>query len=400
MTPAPVIILLIEDSPSDAVLLQESLTQNDLGRFQFTHAETLMEGLYWLRRRKFDVLLLDLSLPDSTGRNTFLRAREAAPGLPIVVLTSIEDEVVGLEAVRHGIQDYLIKGQAYGRQTARAIRFAIERKRMEEALKQAESDLQQERDQLETRVQARTAELSTANQALQVEIAQRQRAVAAHRQVLRRLSEAQETERGRISRELHDRLGQNLTALKLGLQVLRKQGPFASPIQQGIARLEELAEGLMRDIHRLAWELRPSALDDLGLEMALHRYTGSWSESSGIPVDFHSDGLEGARLPPELETTLYRVAQEALTNITRHAKARRVSLLLERRPGGVSLIIEDDGKGFDAEAALRPAGQERLGLLGMQERATLVGGSLTIESSPGAGTTVFVRLPTGETGTA
>ena len=396
MTPAPVTLLLVEDSPSDAVLLQESLTQNDFGQFHFTHAETLLEGLAWLRRGQFDVLLLDLSLPDSTGRDTFLRAREAAPSLPIVVLTSVEDEAVGLEAVRHGVQDYLIKGQAYGRQTARAIHYAIERKRTEAALKQAESDLQRERDQLETRVQERTAELSAANQALQVEIAQRQRAEAAHRQVLRRLSEAQETERGRISRELHDRLGQDLTALKLGLQILRKQGPFAAPVQESIGNLEKLAEGLMRDIHRLAWELRPSALDDLGLEMALRRYTVTWSESSAIPVDFHSDGLEGARLPPELETTLYRVAQEALTNVTRHAKARRVSLLLERRPGGVSLIIEDDGLGFDAEAALRPGSQDRLGLLGMRERVTLVGGSLTIESSPGAGATVFVRLPLGE----
>jgi signal transduction histidine kinase len=150
----------------------------------------------------------------------------------------------------------------------------------------------------------------------------------------------------------------------------------------------------MRNIHRLAWELRPSALDDLGLELALRRYTTEWSESTGVPIDFHSHGVDGRRLPPECETTLYRITQEALTNVARHAKARRVSVLLERRTDLASLIVEDDGKGFDAEAALAAATtQGSLGLLGMQERAKLAGGTLEFESTPGAGATVFVRLP-------
>jgi signal transduction histidine kinase len=340
------------------------------------------------------VLLLDLSLPDSAGQETLLRARAAAPHLPIVALTGVEDETIGLEAVRQGIQDYLIKGQAYGRQTARAIRYAIERKRTETALKQAEADLQRERGQLEERVMARTAELSEANRALQAEIVHRRRVQEAHRQVLRRLSEAQETERGRFSRELHDRLGQDLTALKLGLQILRRQGPFATPVLESIGKLEKLAEGLMRDIHRLAWELRPSALDDLGLELALQRYVTEWSEISHVPLDFHCSDAGVKRLPHELETTLYRVAQEALTNIVRHARARRVSVLLERRPGWVSLIVEDDGQGFDADSVTQaPGARGNLGLLGMQERVSLVGGVLEIESTPGAGTAVFVRLP-------
>ena len=150
----------------------------------------------------------------------------------------------------------------------------------------------------------------------------------------------------------------------------------------------------MRDIHRLAWELRPAALDDFGLEMALRRYADEWAALSGVPVDFHSRGVTARRLAPELETTLYRITREALTNVFRHAKASRVSVLLERRADHVSLIVEDDGRGFDAAAMLRGAAtQGKLGLLGMQERATLAGGSVEIESNPGAGTTVFVRLP-------
>ena len=396
---APVKILLVEDSPSDAVLLEESLTQNDNGGrgFKITHAETLAQGLESLAREEFDILLLDLSLPDVTGRETFLRARAKAPHLPIVVLTGVEDEAIGLQAVRHGIQDYLIKGQAYGRQTARAIYYAIERKRAEEALKRAETALQQERDQLESRVKQRTIELSEANRALQAEISQRQRAEEAHVHVLRRLSEAQETERGRISRELHDRLGQDLTALKLGLQVLRKQGPFSPAIQEAVAKLEKLADSLVRDIHRLAWELRPSALDDLGLELALRRYVNEWSEATGVPVDFHSRDVTAPRLPLEFETTLYRVTQEALTNVARHAQAKRVSVLLERRPDHISLIVEDNGRGFKAESILQTSATEgRLGLLGMHERVKLVKGTLNVESTPGAGATVFVRLPLDE----
>ena len=391
---APLRVLLIEDSPSDGALLQESLSDGALGKFQFTVAESWAEGAAHLRAEPFDVLLLDLSLPDVSGQATFLRARAAAPELPIVVLTSMEDEAVGLSAVRHGIQDYLVKGQAYGRPTARAIRYAIERKQAEEAVKRAEASLQRERDELEVRVAERTAELVAANRSLQAEILQRQRAEEAHQQVLRRLSEAEETERGRISREMHDRLGQDLTALKLGLQIIRRQGPFPAPVQNSIGNLEKLAEGLMRDIHRLAWELRPSALDDLGLELALRRYVTEWSETTGVGMDFHATGLGAKRVPLELETTLYRVAQEALTNITRHAKARRVSVLLERRPSLVSLIVEDDGQGFDAETVLLSSGvQDKLGLLGMQERVKLARGTLDLESTPGAGTSLFVRLP-------
>jgi signal transduction histidine kinase len=167
MNATPVRILLVEDSPSDALLLQESMAEGRPGEFDFTHAECWAEALRCMRHKQFEVLLLDLSLPDITGRDTFLRARAEAPHLPIVVLTGETNEAMGLDAVRHGIQDYLIKGQAYGRQTVRAIRFAIERKQVEEALQHTEEALRESEQQLrewnadlERRVAERTATLA------------------------------------------------------------------------------------------------------------------------------------------------------------------------------------------------------------------------------------------------
>jgi signal transduction histidine kinase len=126
--------------------------------------------------------------------------------------------------------------------------------------------------------------------------------------------------------------------------------------------------------------------------MVLRHYTAEWSVNNRVPADFHSDGMETHRLPLPLETMLYRITQETLTNVTRHANAKRVSVLLERRPDLVSLIVEDDGGGFDASIQASAA-QGKLGLLGMRERVALAGGKLEIESTPGAGTTVFVRIP-------
>ncbi len=166
MEAAPLRILLVEDSPSDAALLQESLSEAGVGDFDFTHVECWADAVQRLRDIRFDALLLDLSLPDVIGQETFLRARDEAPHLPIVVMTGGGDETLGLDAVRHGIQDYLIKGQTDGRQTARSIRYAIERKRVEEALEKTEEALRESERQLrewnadlERRVGERTASL-------------------------------------------------------------------------------------------------------------------------------------------------------------------------------------------------------------------------------------------------
>lgn len=224
------------------------------------------------------------------------------------------------------------------------------------------------------------------------DITQRKQVEAERVELLRRLVKAQEDEQRRISRELHDQMGQSLAALLLGLKAL-KNSVREEPATESIQRLQEITNRIAEEMHSLIRELRPTALDDLGLQTALANYLEEWSERSDLTIDFHSNGLLEQRLASQLESTIYRIVQEALNNVVKHAKAQNVSIILEKRENRVLVIIEDDGVGFDAEALLKtPASNRRFGLLGMQERVALVGGSLSIESTPGIGTTVLVHI--------
>ena len=213
----------------------------------------------------------------------------------------------------------------------------------------------------------------------------------ARTELLSRLVFAQEDERRRIAREMHDQFGEQLTALSRGIDAM-KQACSGSPELSGhVTALEKIARQLDRDVDQLVWQLRPTALDDLGLRAALANYVQDWSRRVSIPADLHVSGLVDDRLAPDIETTLYRVAQEALTNAAKHSQATRVEVILERKGDSVVLIVEDNGVGFEADARSEPDG-DGFGLLGMQERASLIGATVEIESTPGKGTTIFLRM--------
>lgn len=259
---------------------------------------------------------------------------------------------------------------------------------------QAALALRQAHDVLEERIQERTRALATVNATLRAEIGERMQAEQSRQMLLRQLVTAQEEERRRIARELHDQMGQDLTALMLGLKTLRNTAAVDSPAQARLEQVHALAGKIGREVRSLAVHLRPPALDELGLAATLANEVEQWSARTLIAVDFQTIGLADQRLPAALETTLYRVVQEALTNVLKHAQATRVSLIIERRTDAVHMIVEDDGAGFDADAVRYTAHAEhRLGLVGMAERVAQVGGTLTIEATPGRGTTVFVRIP-------
>ncbi len=260
----------------------------------------------------------------------------------------------------------------------------------------AEELLRHAHDELEERVRERTTELAGANAALQLEIVERERAEVARRELLARLVFAQEDERRRIAREMHDQLGEQLTALGLHVRGLQDAVADAPALAERADALERVTQELDRSVDELVWALRPTALDDLGLRAALENYLQDWSSRTGVSAELHTAGLSVDRLTTEIETTLYRIAQEALTNVAKHAKATSVAVLLERRADHISLVIEDDGVGFDSSAAGRTS--QGFGLLGMQERAALIGANLEIESVAGEGTSILVRIATPQEG--
>ena len=215
----------------------------------------------------------------------------------------------------------------------------------------------------------------------------------ARTELLARLVFAQEDERRRIAREMHDQFGEQLTALGRGIGRLKEACGEHSDLQERIEALEVVAQQIDRDVDHLVWELRPTALDDLGLRAALASYVDDWSKRVRMSAELHTSGLLDDRLAAETETALYRIAQEALTNVAKHSNASKVDVILERRADHVLLVVEDDGVGFDFDDAGRRG--EGFGLLGMQERAALVGANLQIESTPGEGTTILVRMAVG-----
>jgi signal transduction histidine kinase len=228
----------------------------------------------------------------------------------------------------------------------------------------------------------RLTETLAARAALAVDLSER-----VSRDAVRRVVAAQEAERTRLARELHDETGQALTSILLGLKPL-EQAVSTDEGRAAVASLRELVVSTLEDVRRLAVELRPSVLDDFGLVPALERLAESFGEQSGTRVDVEAS-LGEERLPSELETTLYRIVQEALTNVAKHADAARVSVTLTRKDGSVVAVVEDDGRGFDAAAGA----SDGLGLVGMRERVALLGGRIQIEAAPDAGTTLVAEVP-------
>ncbi len=213
------------------------------------------------------------------------------------------------------------------------------------------------------------------------------------RSLSRRLVEVQENERRAIARELHDEAGQALASLRFGLRLLEREIDEGGSVAGRVAELMQRTDAVIDGLHRLAADLRPPSLDPLGLEAALREYVRSAGSKFGLEVRFKARGFASERLPAVVETALYRVVQEAMTNVARHAGATRVDVLAECRGDRVVVMVEDDGAGFDPDRSRRG---DHLGLLGMRERAEALGGTMVVESAPGAGTTIVVEVPSAD----
>ena len=353
--PVPTRMLLVEDNPGDARLLREILAEAGAHRFELTHHITLAEALAELAESGIDVVLLDLSLPDSNGLDTFVRVHSEAPGIPIVVLTGLADETLATAALREGAQDYLVKGRVDPDLLVRSMRYAIERMRVEEALRQSEEQLR--------------------------ELA-----------VLK--------ERNRMAREIHDTLAQGFTGILFQIQAAEQM--MKESLDQGsehLAKAKGLARESLQEARRAVWDLLPKALEGRSLETTLEDEVNRYPISEDEVVSFTLKGKEH-RLPENLQTALLRICQESLTNVRRYASASEVEVTLSFSAEGVALRIRDNGVGFDyqrvkTEREGRPGG---FGLPGMAQRGKLLGGTFSVTSTRGKGTLVEVIVPIGRGG--
>jgi signal transduction histidine kinase len=209
--------------------------------------------------------------------------------------------------------------------------------------------------------------------------------------LLERVITVQEEERKRISRELHDETSQSITSIIVGLTLLEEYHP-SEQMKEKISDLKEVSQKTLEEIHYISWSLRPSVLDDLGLLPAIKKYVIEYMKKYDLDVDIQVIGFDQLRLSSIIEVTIYRVIQEALTNAARHAEAENISIILKHTKGIVTVIIEDDGKGFEIKKLIsRELSKDHLGLKGMQERIESLGGKLLLESNKGFGTTVYVK---------
>jgi two-component system, NarL family, sensor histidine kinase UhpB len=476
-------ILMVEDNPGDVRLLREHLLgERSLATvFQLVHVDRLALALESLEKASFDVLLLDLSLPDSQGMGTLNTMHAARPGMPIVVLTSLDDEVLGLQLLQAGAQDYLVKGELTPSLLRRSLRYSVERKRAEVELRRSEVFLESiveniphmifvkdagqlkfvrfnkageellghvreellgksdyeffpkdeadfftaaDRDVLHSCKVLDVPEepILTKRKGLRFlhtkkipildengqpryllgiseDITERkraenqlQRSFELLRTLSQRLDVVREEERTRIARELHDELGVRMTCMKMDLSrllgMMRESLFPRDKMEEKIRSMSGEVDSTITEVQRLAAELRPGVLDDLGLVAAIEWQCQDFERRSGIRCLCEAS-FDQIQMSASRATAAFRICQEALTNVARHAKASFVRVLVKEKGDDVLIEIQDNGQGIPPE---KVNDASSLGLLGMRERSMAIGGSLEIAGWSGKGTTVTLRL--------
>jgi signal transduction histidine kinase len=350
-------ILIVEDDPNDVILVVHELSRGGLAAVCH-RVDTAAAMKNALATQPWDLVIADYSMPSFNGAAALAIYRESGIDIPFIIVSGAVGEQTAVSAMKAGAHDYIMKS-ALGRLTP-----AVQRELHEAAIRRGKRE---------------------ADRALQ-EANRRLHALSS------RMLEIQEQERRLLARELHDEIGQVLTAVKIDLQTLFTR-PASEPITQSVAQSIGLVDAALVRVRSLSLDLRPSQLDDLGLQPALRWYFDRQSRTAGIEVQFIAE-LPPERLDPAVETACFRIAQEAMTNIIRHAEAKRVRVGLHGRNGELELTVEDDGTGFNVAAAQACAvGGQSFGLLGMEERAELAGGRMEMHSSAGAGTRIRACFP-------
>lgn len=352
----PLRILLVEDNAPHAELVEHFLREGGL-RFQLHRVETREAFIEALEAQAPDMILSDYALPAFDGYAALAIAREKAPHVPFIFVTGTMGEEVAIETLKNGATDYVLKTRLgrLGPAVQRALREAADRTQRQ----RAEEKLRRSLEQL--------------------------RALTNYLQYVR------EEERTRIAREVHDELGQALTGLKLDLSWLSSRlGKKGTKTEQAKAKtMVEHIDTTIQTVRRIATELRPGILDGLGLVAAIEWQANEFHSRTGIPCAVSSN-LHDAQWDQDFSTVFFRIFQETLTNIIRHAQATRVEVTLAEQDGQLMLTVSDNGRGISEEEI---SNTRSIGIVGMRERAMLIGGDVTLQGAPGKGTTVTARAP-------
>lgn len=349
-------ILLLEDNEPHAELVEHFLRESGL-RFSLVRVETREAFEEQLESRTPDMILSDYALPSFDGYAALEIAKRRAPNTPFIFVTGTMGEEVAIETLKNGATDYVLKTRLgrLGPAVHRALRESADRRERQ----RAEDKLRRSLDQL--------------------------RALTTYLQYVR------EEERTRIAREVHDELGQALTGLKLDMSWLgSKLGRSAKPVQQKVKTMVDHIDETIQTVRRIATELRPGILDSLGLVAAMEWQANEFHQRTGIPCVVTTSIDDTVVWDQDITTVFFRIYQETLTNIIRHAQATRVDVRIDQPDGFLVMTVADNGRGISEEEM---ASSRSLGLVGMRERAMLIGGELLLTGAPGQGTTVTLKVP-------
>ena len=402
---SPIRILLVEDNEHDQIAFLRALAKSDTP-FEVTvceRAEVIPTALQ-ASSESLDIVVIDQDLPGISGLAAYKKLQQKSGIPPFVMLTGTGSENLAVDALKAGIYDYIIKDPNQGYLLLLPLKLKDVKQRYDELMTRlkAEADLKQAHSELDKMVKLRTTELSRTVEALVEEIAERtqtEKALRDSEQALRRLSlkiiETQENERRQIAKELHDSIGSSLAAIKFAVEgrllSMKKKPP------NDIIPLEKIASHIhdtINEVRRLSTSLRPSMLDDLGLLATINWYCRSSGEMHANTRIETKLALNDDEAPDYSKIVIYRVLQEALNNALRHSGADTIRVSLEAVHERIRLCVKDNGCGFDPDEAMQ--GSDPLsgyGLKGMSDRADVIGGSLSLDSSPGRGTTVCLELP-------
>jgi signal transduction histidine kinase len=350
-------ILHLEDDPNDAALVQSILETGGIA-CAIRCVQTRDDFVAALEDGGVGLILSDFSVPAFDGFAALEIAHARCPDVPFILVSGTLGEELAIDSLKRGATDYVLKQRL---------------SRLVPAVHRAMQEVKE-------RVERKQAEVKRKEYSHKLQV------------LSRRLVAAQETERRNIARELHDEIGQALTVMQLNLQALL-QLPGNAALKPRLKESLEVVERVLEQVHDISLNLRPSILDDLGLKPALAWLTNRQAELAGLKGEVHADVLEH-RLDPVIETECFRIAQEALTNVVRHAHAKTVTVELRQADGQLHLRVRDDGTGFDVAATRENAVRgASLGLLSMEERAALADGGLEFTSAPGQSTEVHAWFP-------